>query len=146
MMAMGPGVDFASSSGIFVFIGNLLFLQTIAAPTFGTNVPLWSLANEFWYYFMVPIAWLALAGRSKITVRAAALVIAIIAIALFPLPLVILGLIWVFGTATYRLKSWIAKLRPVPFLVYGGCAVAAIAAAFLLALDLYRFCAGRLRA
>jgi ribosome recycling factor len=27
------------------FIGNLLFLQTVAVPTFGSNTPLWSLAR-----------------------------------------------------------------------------------------------------
>lgn len=36
------------------FLGNLVFLQTIAVPTFGSNGPLWSLANEFWYYVWFP--------------------------------------------------------------------------------------------
>ncbi|MEQ1875175.1 MAG: acyltransferase [Bdellovibrionia bacterium] len=35
--------------------GNALFVQTILVPTFGTNVALWSLANEFWYYLLYPI-------------------------------------------------------------------------------------------
>lgn len=39
--------------------GNLLFLQTIAAPTFGSNGSLWSLANEWWYYILFPCLWLA---------------------------------------------------------------------------------------
>jgi peptidoglycan/LPS O-acetylase OafA/YrhL len=37
------------------FIGNLLFLQTILCSTFGSNGPLWSLANEFWYYVLFPL-------------------------------------------------------------------------------------------
>lgn len=37
------------------FLGNLFFLQTIFVPTFGTNGPLWSLANEFWYYMFWPL-------------------------------------------------------------------------------------------
>jgi len=41
------------------FFANLLFLQTVAAPVFGTNGPLWSLANEFWYYVMFPLCLLA---------------------------------------------------------------------------------------
>jgi peptidoglycan/LPS O-acetylase OafA/YrhL len=36
------------------FFANLGMLQTIAAPPFGSNGPLWSLANEFWYYVMGP--------------------------------------------------------------------------------------------
>jgi peptidoglycan/LPS O-acetylase OafA/YrhL len=38
------------------FVGNLLFMQTILCPTFGSNGPLWSLANEFWYYVLFPLA------------------------------------------------------------------------------------------
>jgi len=38
------------------FLGNLAFLQTIVCPTFGSNGPLWSLANEFWYYVLFPFA------------------------------------------------------------------------------------------
>ena len=38
------------------FLGNLFFLQTILCDTFGSNGPLWSLANEFWYYVLFPVA------------------------------------------------------------------------------------------
>jgi peptidoglycan/LPS O-acetylase OafA/YrhL len=37
-------------------LGNFLFLQTILCQTFGSNGPLWSLSNEFWYYVLFPIA------------------------------------------------------------------------------------------
>lgn len=42
-----PVID---SLGPGVLIGNLLFLQKLVFPTFGSNGPLWSLAYEFWYY------------------------------------------------------------------------------------------------
>lgn len=38
------------------FLGNLFFLQTILCETFGSNGPLWSLSNEFWYYVLFPLA------------------------------------------------------------------------------------------
>jgi peptidoglycan/LPS O-acetylase OafA/YrhL len=38
------------------FFGNLFYLQTILCSTFGSNGPLWSLANEFWYYVLFPVA------------------------------------------------------------------------------------------
>jgi peptidoglycan/LPS O-acetylase OafA/YrhL len=47
-------------------MGNLLFLQTIVVPVFGSNGPLWSLANEFWYYAVFPMSWLALTGQRRI--------------------------------------------------------------------------------
>ena len=37
-----------------VFLGNAAFLQRILVPELGTNGPLWSLANEFWYYLLFP--------------------------------------------------------------------------------------------
>lgn len=36
------------------FLSNVLFLQGIATPTFGSNGPLWSLSYEFWYYMAFP--------------------------------------------------------------------------------------------
>ncbi len=41
------------------FLGNVACLQTIFVPGFGSNGPLWSLANEFWYYFLFPAVLLA---------------------------------------------------------------------------------------
>lgn len=38
-----------------VFLGNIFMLQTIKVPVLGSNGPLWSLANEFWYYILFPI-------------------------------------------------------------------------------------------
>lgn len=37
------------------FIGNLFFAQNIFVRSFGGNSPLWSLANEFWYYILWPL-------------------------------------------------------------------------------------------
>ncbi len=56
-----PVVNFGSAivqtrMGFGTFLGNVLFLQTIVVPTFGSNGPLWSLANEFWYYVLFPVA------------------------------------------------------------------------------------------
>jgi len=60
-----PGFyDIPSFQGRFtanVFLGNILNLQEIYLPTFGTNSPLWSLACEFWYYICFPLLVLPLA-------------------------------------------------------------------------------------
>lgn len=57
--------DVSTSVHPTVFLGNLFFLQAILVPTFGSNGPMWSLANEFWYYVLFPCAFLALRrGRS----------------------------------------------------------------------------------
>lgn len=50
----GPHPESIASNSIPIFLGNMVFLQTILCPVFGTNSPLWSLANEFWYYMAFP--------------------------------------------------------------------------------------------
>jgi len=47
------------SVSIGTFISNLFFLQNILTPVFGSNGPLWSLTNEFWYYIIFPILMIA---------------------------------------------------------------------------------------
>jgi peptidoglycan/LPS O-acetylase OafA/YrhL len=51
--------DVADQRKVTYFVGNLLFLQGKSVPTFGSNAALWSLANEFWYYLLFPLALLA---------------------------------------------------------------------------------------
>jgi peptidoglycan/LPS O-acetylase OafA/YrhL len=59
MPGLGAGL------GWNVFLGNLAFLQPILVPTYGSNVALWSLAYEFWYYVLFPLATLAILGDSS---------------------------------------------------------------------------------
>lgn len=89
------------------FFGNLFFLQTIATSVYGTNGPLWSLANEFWYYVLFPfgacgIRCLMLGKR----LSAALLLAAFAGIAWgLPVTLVASGGIWLFGAGVW----WIAS-------------------------------------
>jgi peptidoglycan/LPS O-acetylase OafA/YrhL len=61
--------DVHSTLTLPTLLANGLFLQTIAlpgmggrrVPTFGSNGPLWSLSNEFWYYLAFPLLVLLLA-------------------------------------------------------------------------------------
>ncbi len=95
------------------FLGNIVFLQTIAVPVFGTNGPLWSLANEFWYYFLVPFAWMALAGRHvSVAARVFSALFAIVALILLPFPIIALGSIWVMGAIAWSLGDAVRALSP----------------------------------
>jgi len=52
--------------GIGIFLQYISFLQSIARLniiTYGTNVALWSLSNEFWYYLLFPMLAVALFGK-----------------------------------------------------------------------------------
>jgi len=60
------------SASALTFFGNVLFLQGIFVPVFGTDGPLWSLANEFWYYALFPAIGISLGfigNRANIRLR-----------------------------------------------------------------------------
>lgn len=93
------GVGHDSSFG--TFFGNVFFLQTIAVPVFGSNEPLWSLANEFWYYAIFPL----LVSRS-----AALTSIGVLLVALLPQAIQLGFLVWLQGVVAYLFVSR-ARLR-----------------------------------
>lgn len=66
-----------------IFAGNIAFLQTIYVPTFGSDDPLWSLANEFWYYVLFPCIVIACTGRFPRVRRIVALAIFILLVIFF---------------------------------------------------------------
>jgi len=82
-----------------IFLGNLLFLQTIVCPTFGSNGPLWSLANEFWYYVLFPVALAAcVAWRAQSLRIAISLTALAVCLAIFVGSQILVGfLIWLAG-------------------------------------------------
>lgn len=55
--------DLSHSLTLTALAGNMLFLQHLFVPPFGSNGPLWSLAFEFWYYLWFPALWLSLTRR-----------------------------------------------------------------------------------
>ena len=55
--------DVASRLSATTLLGNILFLQDIAVPSYGSNGALWTLACEFWYYVYFPLAYLAVQSR-----------------------------------------------------------------------------------
>nr|WP_321984802.1 acyltransferase [uncultured Lichenicoccus sp.] len=59
-----------------IIAGNAVFLQTIVVPLLGTNVALWSLSNEFWYYLIFPLLVLALWPDRSVRVRILCLLLA----------------------------------------------------------------------
>jgi len=89
------------------FAGNILFLQTILCRTFGSNAPLWSLANEFWYYVLFPVALSAvLAWANKRWRSATLLAIFAIAVAVFVGINILIGfLVWMAGCAVALVYS-----------------------------------------
>ncbi len=96
------------------FFSNLFFLQGTATSTFGSDGPLWSLANEFWYYLLFPCALMAI--RFEESLRSRILhAVAFAAIVLLISPgILVLFPCWLVGVAAayFRWPEIPGRLRP----------------------------------
>lgn len=101
------------SVGFNTFLANIFFLQTIASPVFGLNGPLWSLANEFWYYMLFPMIAIGfgLVGKKVIVVQSSTLIFALIIACWLPHEILNGFLIWLMGVAVYGLQTKIKTLN-----------------------------------
>jgi peptidoglycan/LPS O-acetylase OafA/YrhL len=88
-------------------LANAGFLQTINAPTFGSNGPLWSLANEWWYYILFPLCLSVYRSRGVGTkLLSGGLVIALGWF--LPFAMLALGGVWLFGVVIAQAqKPWL---------------------------------------
>ena len=68
--------DVSSRLSGTTLLGNLVYLQTVLVPPYGSNEPLWSLAYEFWYYALFPCVFLLLFHYKSPTARAMCLIAA----------------------------------------------------------------------
>lgn len=122
----GPTLEVPADLSAWAFAGNLLFLQTIEFPVYGSNGPLWSLANEFWYYVLFPLLALGLTVYRKAPLKA--LLCMLLAAALcgwLPRVLVSEGSIWLMGVLVWWLpppaaSRWLPVLRLVSSVAFIG--------------------------
>lgn len=128
MFGSGPprgGVSLAAST----VVGNLLFLQTMVVPVLGSNGPMWSLANEFWYYVLFPLGFLAWARRrNRLEAGAYAVLGSVIAAVILTPAVLALFPVWLFGSLvvlTQRAPAVRRVTRAVPTLVACGLLFAA---------------------
>lgn len=134
LLNLGYGIA-QESLTIKDFVGNIFFLQTIACKTFGSNAPLWSLANEFWYYVLFPVALSAgLAWVKRSWGRAVAFsTLWIGAATLVRLGILVPFLIWLAGCALAFAylrfgrdsRAWLIAYLPISLIVLGACLTAA---------------------
>lgn len=137
----GRGVDDIIGANVHTTLtfralaANGLFLQGIAlpgmagrhVPTFGSNGPLWSLCNEFWYYILFPMLVLALAGGKKSWRARTGYAVAVLALGWFVGPgIVLLGIPWLMGVLIRYLPNqpafgpWMRRTAIVTTLVLLG--------------------------
>ena len=106
----GPTINAPTDLQPLTFLGNTFFLQTISVNCFGTNGPLWSLANEFWYYLLFPLLLGSLVRGAKsetlktiMLKRAVYLGLLVTRLILLPWGILMGGLVWLMGAAVVML-------------------------------------------
>ena len=98
-VSFAPGNEYSATA----FVGNLFGVQEMAVPRFANNFPLWSLANETWYYVLFPLLAMSFCGKSTISRIAAAAMCLLIAASL-PGPIMLYFSLWLLGTAFSRIQ------------------------------------------
>ncbi|MBB5056179.1 peptidoglycan/LPS O-acetylase OafA/YrhL [Granulicella aggregans] len=93
-----------------VFFGNLFFLQNLLVPVFGSDGPLWSLANEFWYYLLFPLGLVALRSQTPTFQRLACGVLFLATAWFLRHDILLLFPIWLAGTVLALVPP--QRLRP----------------------------------
>ena len=106
--------------------------QNIQISTYGSNGPLWSLAHEWWYYLLFPMALFVLKGswQSRIVCLGG---VALLAWCLTPYILILFG-VWLLGVVAWCCngKSWLPWWMSFPIF-----AVALVA--LCLAIELFPY-------
>lgn len=117
----GPTQGGPADWSLASFCGNLFFLQTILVPCFGTNSPLWSLANEFWYYLLFPLG-LTILVAGKWRDRVIALILVAYIVSFLPKSILLGGVIWLLGAGVFFLisKDSIKTIAVHPHLLITG--------------------------
>lgn len=88
-----PGIDLSWQT----LLANLFFLQTVTAPVFGSNGPMWSLANEFWYYLFIPMVFWTVFAAKGLGARSLGSALILAMILLLPSHFIEGGFIWLAG-------------------------------------------------
>jgi peptidoglycan/LPS O-acetylase OafA/YrhL len=88
--------DISENLSLKILIGNLSMLQTIKVPVLGSNGPLWSLANEFWYYLLFPALTGIFLGKKRLH-QLTSCVLAFGILYLLPWKIILYFTIWLLG-------------------------------------------------
>lgn len=112
-----PGIGLVTATdlvhrlGVTTVLGNIFFLQNIRVWYLGTDVSLWSLANEFWYYMIFPCLALAFTAGRSILLRVLYLVLAAAMLVFITPSVAILFPVWVLGAVVAILPKPLSSPR-----------------------------------
>ena len=104
-----PVFSAQANLGLYTLLSNILMFQTILTPPLGTNQPLWSLSNEFWYYVLFPIIVIMLIGSSGLKKKGLLAVLLLVLVLFLPFQMLLYFSMWVMGALVSLLERPIVK-------------------------------------
>lgn len=115
----------ANRDDLATFAGNILMLQTITVEPFGGNGPLWSLANEWWYYVVFGLFLFSVSRNRTPLLRVTGLTTSLIVLSVLPSNISLWFTIWLLGVGLAVLdRFWSgAEFRHAIWLMFIGFAV-----------------------
>lgn len=118
-------INFAVGSrlGFGTLLGNYAFLQGMFVNTLGSNGPLWSLTNEFWYYIAFPALLFTFAPRVKLPRRLLHFALLTAVLVLLKPSIALLGLVWLMGVALHYLPRIPAETAAFRRVILAGAMV-----------------------
>jgi peptidoglycan/LPS O-acetylase OafA/YrhL len=112
---------------LFDFIRNLFMLQPVHAPMLGSNIPLWSLSYEVWFY-----VWFGVSAHVVQAQRRSArwlIALATLGILLFHWTALFYLAIWGFGGLAYQWSRWPRSII-LALIALGACLLLAASGRF----------------
>lgn len=107
-VSFAPGNEYSATA----FVGNLFGFQESVVPRFAGNFPLWSLANETWYYILFPLLAMSFCGKSTISRVATAAMCLLIAVSL-PGSILLYFSLWLLGAVFSRIQITASTVQQI---------------------------------
>lgn len=93
---------------IDTFLINLGMMQTSSGHTFGSNGPLWSLANEWWYYIF-PLLVVLIFKFNNFALKIMSIICFLILLSVLNFNIILYAGIWFMGMAATKIKLNVPK-------------------------------------
>lgn len=98
-----PDFALANEYSATALIGNLFGLQDMWVPRYAGNFALWSLANETWYYILLPLLILPFSARS-VAAKVFGSLVFLALMSTLSFPIALFFIIWLLGVGASRIQ------------------------------------------
>lgn len=98
-------ININKSTNLQSFIGNIFYLQNVYVPSFGSNGPLWSLTNEFWYYILYGLILISVLPHSMTKHKLISISVIVLIFYILGYQILIYFPIWIMGALVHIISN-----------------------------------------